>query len=61
MWKTTNYKGEEITFYSEKEVKEKFALIKALCTEVYFQTKEANRLQEEILNIIKEKEKLNEN
>ena len=62
MWKTTNYLGKEVVWYSKEEVQEIFSNITNLCNNVIFQTNETNQLKEEILRIlskIKEENELN--
>lgn len=54
IWKTKNYKGEEITWFSEDEIYKIFMDLKNVCSGTTFDTKEANKLKDEILRIINE-------
>ena len=53
IWKTTNGLGEDIILYSEDEVKNMFKDIKNICLGAAYDTKEANKLKDEILRIIR--------
>ena len=48
IWKTTNGQGQEVTWYSEDEIKK----IKNCCQETYFKTNEAKQLKKFILQIL---------
>ncbi len=48
IWKTTNALGQEVTWYSEDEIKK----IKNCCQETYFKTNEAKQLKNFILQIL---------
>ena len=62
MWKTTNYKGEPVTWYSEEDIKKYKDLISKIkngCNNSYVYTRcnETKGFKKIILNLIKENEK----
>lgn len=57
MWNTTNGLGQQVTWYSEEDIKKYKQVLKKIescCSWVSPQTKEANCLKKLILEIIKE-------
>lgn len=57
MWNTTNGLGQQVTWYSEADIKKYKQVLKKIeccCTGVSYQTREAKCLKNIILEVVKE-------